>query len=349
MLLWAALVIITIWMLLRYVPAGLDARYPLTQIIALIPLLAVPLLIVGIAAIATHQRAQIIVTLVLLGIHLLWSLTFFVPMPAIVTTILGSPRQTWETTYTDATENAQSSDSNSADSQGSPKLTVMTINSLWGRADTSVIMHTIKLHHVDVLAVQEVSDDFVSRLHNDGILQELGFEQLGEKTSHDNAGFNALWSRYPVSQAGGSLLEDMGSNTPWMRITVDGREVRLVSTHPYSPHRSTEQWHADISRLTQLIGDGTARTDVPTIVMGDLNSSTFHGTFRSVVNAGLLDSSLELHHGAHTTFPSSWMLVPPMIEIDHVLHTRELTATSMSAVQIPRTDHRGLIATIEWK
>lgn len=320
-------------MCLRYLPAGWDAHRPLPELIALIPLLAVPLGVLIIVTVVTKNGAQNAVTSFLLIVHLLWSLTFFVPMSPELAASLGSPRQSMESAVSTAAGTT------------APRITVMTVNTRYGRADTGTIMHEIKQRGVDVLAVSEASDEFVKRLHDSGILQILGYEQLGTKTDHDNAGFNALWSRFPLTASGGEKLEGMGSNTPWADVNVAGKTVRLLSTHPYSPQRGAQQWGHDISELSQAANGA----ENPVIIMGDMNSSTFHPSLRRVINGGLLDSSLELHSGAHTTFPSSWPLVPSLIEIDHVLHTRELKAVDVDTAKIPRTDHKALIVTLEWK
>lgn len=330
MLVWILLGVIALWMALRYLPAGWDSFGPLPFAIALIPLLAVPLVgTLGLAAL-THNRAQVWASIALLVVHLVWSLTFFVPIPAGMMPVLGSPRQTM---------------SSSAHANSTQQLTVMTVNARYGRADTSVILHTIEQMNVDVLAVQEVSADFVQRLHDAGISPVMAYEQLGEKKDSDNGGFNAVWSRYPATSSGATLLENMGSNTPWITLQVNNNAVRVVSTHPYSPQRSTKQWQHDIAALAQL----TSGADMPTIVMGDMNSSTFHPSLRATINTGLLDSSLEVHRGAHPTFPSSWTFLPSVIEIDHVLHTREMQAVSVRTAVIPRTDHQALICTLSWR
>ncbi|OFQ97742.1 hypothetical protein HMPREF2909_02415 [Alloscardovia sp. HMSC034E08] len=330
MILWCILGCIALWMALRYLPAGWDSFGPLPFITALIPLLAIPLCGVLALSLFTHSTTQVWTSIALLIVHIVWSLTYFVPLPAEIMPVLGSPRQSMNS--------AVSTDSEQT-------ITVMTLNARYGHADTSAIIHTLKQMNVDVLAVQEVSSDFVKRLHEAGIDTLMPHEQLGEKKASDNGGFNALWSRYLVTQSGSTLLNNMGSHTPWITVQVNNQAVHIVSTHPYSPQRSTEQWHHDITALASL----SSGTDVPTIVMGDMNSSTVHPSLRSTINTGLLDSSLELHSGAHPTFPSSWTFLPSMIEIDHVLHTREMQSVSVKTAVIPRTDHKALIATLSWR
>ena len=93
MLVWILLGVIALWMALRYLPAGWDSFGPLPFAIALIPLLAVPLVgTLGLAAL-THSRAQVWASIALLVVHLVWSLTFFVPIPAGMMPVLSSPRQ----------------------------------------------------------------------------------------------------------------------------------------------------------------------------------------------------------------------------------------------------------------
>ena len=166
MLVWILLGVIALWMALRYLPAGWDSFGPFPFAIALIPLLAVPLVGTLVLAALTHNRAQVWASIALLVVHLVWSLTFFVPIPAGMMPVLGSPRQTM---------------SSSAHANSTQQLTVMTVNARYGRADTSVILHTIEQMNVDVLAVQEVSADFVQRLHDAGISSVMAYEQLGEK------------------------------------------------------------------------------------------------------------------------------------------------------------------------
>ena len=87
-----------------------------------------------------------------------------------------------------------------------------------------------------------------------------------------------------------------------------------------------------------------AHPSTPTIVMGDCNATMQHPTFRAMLaQSGLRDASLYLKAGSHPTFPSG-RLLPPLIEIDHILTDGDLTAESMNAHRISGSDHRALIA-----
>lgn len=83
------------------------------------------------------------------------------------------------------------------------------------------------------------------------------------------------------------------------------------------------------------------------VLAGDLNASASHRSLRSALGADrkLTDSSDDLSH--RRTFPAHWALVPPMLELDHVLHGPGLIARSSRTVRIPGTDHLGLLVTLE--
>lgn len=85
------------------------------------------------------------------------------------------------------------------------------------------------------------------------------------------------------------------------------------------------------------------------VVMGDMNSSIYHPSFRDALwqGSGLADSSFELHAGFNTTFPASWPTFPSLIEIDHVLHTQGIRAVSAHAYTVPKTDHKALVVELE--
>ena len=66
------------------------------------------------------------------------------------------------------------------------------------------------------------------------------------------------------------------------------------------------------------------------VVMGDLNSSTDHPSFRALLKSGFKDASLIQAAGPNLTFPS-W-LKRPRIELDHVLFTPGLKTVRREVV-----------------
>jgi endonuclease/exonuclease/phosphatase family metal-dependent hydrolase len=82
------------------------------------------------------------------------------------------------------------------------------------------------------------------------------------------------------------------------------------------------------------------------IIGGDFNSTADMRPFRAAFgNGGFHDAAKQAGAGRIPTYPSNRRF-PVLIGIDHVL-TRNSAATSLSSVDIARTDHRGLIAEVD--
>ncbi|PJM74059.1 endonuclease [Bifidobacterium primatium] len=390
MILWILLTVIALWMALKYLPAGADRHRPLPEVIALIPLLIVPVVLLLALAAVLRMWPQCVMAVVLLVVQLLWQAAYVVPMPAAVTTILGVPRQSVAMSSAvssttadddgtdDATATSTSSSQSSTPSQASRTIRVMTLNTRYGRADTGTIMHLVKQEHIDLLAVQEVNDDLIHRLEVSHIDDELPYRVLGKSRPDDNAGSNALFMRFEPMAYADESVNISAAAAPVAKVRLGSQIVEFASVHPKSPPRSGQDWSDGVRALGQFsvradkcnaAGESSEATDsakLPTdangtpkqystaphcaaVVLGDLNSSVYHPSFRDALRqgSGLADSSLELHRGWNNTFPASWPTFPALIEIDHVLHTNGIVAKSAHSAKIPRTDHRALIVELE--
>jgi endonuclease/exonuclease/phosphatase (EEP) superfamily protein YafD len=81
------------------------------------------------------------------------------------------------------------------------------------------------------------------------------------------------------------------------------------------------------------------------IVGGDYNSTPDMRQFRDPRTDGYRDAVEQLGAGFAPTFPSNrWH--PPLITIDHIL-THNAAASSIRTIQVPGSDHRTPLATIE--
>jgi endonuclease/exonuclease/phosphatase (EEP) superfamily protein YafD len=92
---------------------------------------------------------------------------------------------------------------------------------------------------------------------------------------------------------------------------------------------------ADVAEQT---ADGCA------IVTGDFNATLDMRPFRDLLSDGYRDAAEQSGAGRTPAFPAdSWL--PPMIAIDHIL-TRHCRATSLRTLEIPGSDHRGIVASV---
>ena len=130
--------------------------------------------------------------------------------------------------------------------------------------------------------------------------------------------------------------------------------ITFASAHPKSPQRSCKDWSAGIIGLGALAksankdrdrnADDSCNNREIAVLMGDLNSSIVHPSFRELLASGFHDAALVEARGEHPTYPS-WLKWPRIV-IDHILFTDFMTASNVRAVFIDGTDHLGLTATL---
>jgi endonuclease/exonuclease/phosphatase family metal-dependent hydrolase len=83
----------------------------------------------------------------------------------------------------------------------------------------------------------------------------------------------------------------------------------------------------------------------PEVIAGDFNATDDHLPMRELADHGFVSGADIVGAGWIPTYPSN-PIIPPLIEIDHVLVDRRLTVTSLHRFRVDGTDHRGLIARI---
>lgn len=158
---------------------------------------------------------------------------------------------------------------------------------------------------------------------------------------------NAVLSRHGFELvAEGSLPRHGGEPraVQWLRVRTPAREFHLMNTH-------LGIWFWERYRQVRaLLGAEwlvRAGTDLPLVVCGDFNATTFSPVYRALAR-GLSDvrrGSVRLRGG---TWPSS----RPLLAIDHMFVSREFRVRSCSVANDPVTksasDHLPLLAVLEW-
>ncbi|MFF4113775.1 endonuclease/exonuclease/phosphatase family protein [Streptomyces sp. NPDC001714] len=150
-----------------------------------------------------------------------------------------------------------------------------------------------------------------------------------------------LLSRFPLRATDG-VPGTMGM--PGAVADVDGHPVRLQLAHPMPPlPGQVALWRRELGRLRDF---AAADTRTPTILAGDFNSSQDHAAFRRILAAGDLKDSARLSGAART---ASWPAPTAAVfgaQIDHVLVSRDFTATGARFLRLADTDHRALVVDI---
>lgn len=332
------ILVCAVWILLSALPAGLEAYMPMPYLIALIPFLWVPSLALAALA-AWHGEWGAMCTLIGMAIAApsrrieYWGTSL---KPAKRGTARETSRGTARGTRSDGDPSAAAPSS----------LRLMTLNCRYGRADADAIVRAVRDRSIDVLALQEVSDDLVARLDAAGIAALLPHRRSGDpKDETDNGGYNMLFSAYEPAAAVPNVVAIPAADVPAITLKLaDGRTATIASAHPKSPMRGCEDWSAGIIGLGELaraehIGDRNIA-----VVMGDLNSSTEHPSFRALLKSGFRDASLTQGTGPNLTFPR-W--IPwPRLELDHILATPGVRFSGVESFVVKDTDHLALTGTI---
>ena len=223
------------------------------------------------------------------------------------------------------------------------KLRLLTVNAQGGAADPAALLRAVRRHDVDVLAVQELTSQMVSRLAAAGLAQWLPFSHLDPRPGSRGTG---LWARWPLTPL--PPVQGLKAAAPRARIDPPGgRPVTLTAVHPSAPVAG----HADIwQRELALIRQTLAAVDEPQVVAGDFNASRDHRPFRDLLAAGFLDcaDSSQRRSWPGFTWPAHRRMLPVIMRLDHVLVSRPATVRMTRAIRVPRTDHRGVLAAIEF-
>jgi endonuclease/exonuclease/phosphatase (EEP) superfamily protein YafD len=222
------------------------------------------------------------------------------------------------------------------------RLRLLTLNARHGQADPAAILRALQRHDVDVLAVQELTPQMVSRLMAAGLPQLLPFSHLDIQPGRSGAG---IWARWPLTP----LPPVLGLRWTAPRARIDplgGRPVTLTSLHVLAPmHGNADKWQRELTLIRQTL----ATDDEPQVVAGDFNASRDHRPFRDLLAAGFQDcaDSSQSRPWPGFTWPNTKTLLP-VIRLDHVLISRTATVRMTRAIRVTHTDHLAVVAAIEF-
>ena len=222
------------------------------------------------------------------------------------------------------------------------RLRLFTVNAMRGAADPAALLRLLRQHSVDVLAVQELTPSMVSRLTAVGLTQLLPFSHLDPRPGSWGVGWWARWPLLPLEPVPG-----LRSAAPRARVDpLDGLPVTLTAVHLVAPtQKHSDAWRRELAIIQQTL----ATVDGPQLVAGDFNATRDHRPFRELLAAGYLDcaDSSQSRSWPGFTWPATGRMLPVM-RLDHVLVSRTAAVPMTRAIRVPRTDHHGVLAAIEF-
>ncbi|MEV8097248.1 endonuclease/exonuclease/phosphatase family protein [Kitasatospora sp. NPDC085879] len=214
-----------------------------------------------------------------------------------------------------------------------PRLRVATSNAYLGQVDPAALVRMVREQRVDVLAVEESNPGLAAALERAGMPELMPYRVVGRYSD------TALYSRLPLSAT--RVADAAFSAAPTSaEVTVEGRTVRIVAVHTYYPLGDAQKW-ADGFDALRADTAGRARNSV---LLGDFNATLDHTPMRRLLGTGLTDSHAELGRGFDGTWPADRPVLPPVLQLDHVLHGEALAAVTVAEQALPGTDHRAVVA-----
>jgi endonuclease/exonuclease/phosphatase (EEP) superfamily protein YafD len=219
-----------------------------------------------------------------------------------------------------------------------PILRVLTVNVYVGRADAEAIVARVRQSGADVLFLQELATDAVTRLKKAGLEDLMPYTQIELRGGSRGSG---IYSRFPLSE--GPPVAPVYMAQPTARLELPGGEVvELVCVHPCPPTMTrwggTARWRSELAVLPPPDG-------VPRVLAGDFNATLDHAAFRDVLRLGYADAAQQ----AGNALTPTWG--PPgkgaLLTLDHVLADQSCAVLACSVHMIPGSDHRAVYAEIQ--
>jgi endonuclease/exonuclease/phosphatase (EEP) superfamily protein YafD len=213
---------------------------------------------------------------------------------------------------------------------------LMSLNMLHGGADPREVAE--RAARADIVILVEATPTALAALKPFGWDERFPYSVGDPKDGFFNT---AVYARFPLSHS--TLISGSAFQQWVMTVAVpDVGSMRLIAVHPCNPYCGGDRWNAEHQMLREIVMDNL---DQPLVVAGDFNAVDDHGPMQALRRLGLKSATDVAGAGWLPTYPADGAL-PPLLPIDHVMISKELTATSVTSFAISGTDHLGLFATL---
>jgi endonuclease/exonuclease/phosphatase (EEP) superfamily protein YafD len=224
---------------------------------------------------------------------------------------------------------------------GSGPLTIVHTNLLYVNKHITHVPPAIARLDPDVVTFSELTPIHAERLRASSLAARYPYRI--ELPARAGSG-TGLWSKYPV-------IEQASTGTNHHTVVADvegpGGPVRVIVMHTQSPIVHHAQWEFDLEQL------GGLSTDGPAVMTGDFNASWWHPQMRRLMRrGGWRDAHIDTGHGLSCSWPNErWHTIfrwhPPFVRIDHALVNEDIAALDVTDFEVPGSDHRGLMVTVQ--
>ena len=218
-----------------------------------------------------------------------------------------------------------------------PVLRVLTVNLFHGRGDAETVVALARQVEADVLFLQELTADAVTRLKQAGLADLMPHTRLEPRRGSGGSG---IYSRFPLSE-GPEVAPVRAAQPTGLLELPSGEAMELICVHPSAPalrRYGAVRWRAELAVLPPP-------GRLPRVLAGDFNATIDHAAFRDVLRLGYADAARQ----AGRALTPTWG--PPgksaVLTLDHVLVDRNCAVRACSVHVVPGSDHRAVYAEIQ--
>ena len=222
-----------------------------------------------------------------------------------------------------------------AQPDGSSTLQILSFNVTASNPERASVIAYLTASGADIIFLHESSTDWEDALSR----SDLPYRMVSAREPGSLFGTLALVGEDVVANV--IPLGDFGQLSIEVIIELGGSEIKVLGTHPLSPVSPSRATARD--EQLRIVGEWASRQDVPVVVTGDFNASTWSRGFSLVTReAGLVNS--QRGFGVQASWPTGYTLFG--IPIDHLVHSPELTTVDRYLGESLGSDHFSLFVTV---
>jgi endonuclease/exonuclease/phosphatase (EEP) superfamily protein YafD len=217
------------------------------------------------------------------------------------------------------------------------RIRVYALNVSYTTDDGAAISAQIRRYDPDLVVLSEFSA--LTQRHLDIDRKRLVYAWWYPRSG----GGVALYSRWRVR-----LSPPHSDEVPYYTgsMNLDGNLIDLVQVHTLSPTsgHGTAVWAGQLSSFDRLF----ATYHAPTIIAGDFNASRSDASFSALLGGPDDFADAAAGRGYLPTWPSGKALVPPFMQLDHVLVSREFGVRDTRVLGPVGSDHRAVLTDLSF-